>query len=97
MKTLLIFDWFGESELGIYLIPDAPDWLVQCDGHFGGGCDNREIEDLIIRVYDAICEQNAHLANRDDPLACMWVQHKVERATAVNLSTAMVVVTGWVP
>lgn len=100
MKTILIFDWFGQQELGIYFIEEAPDWLKKCHNEFINATEDNETSDLISRVCDAICENPEHCQNPEDPLAGTWASKKVDLSMgqAININGDFdIVVTGFVP
>ena len=94
--TLLVFEWFGEADIGIYLIPDPPEWLSKIDGEVGNGCDEESIEDLLIRVSDAICDTPEYYTNADDSLAGAWVKYKVAQTFHAE-GPVQVIRSGWVP
>lgn len=75
MQTLLIYAFLPE-EVRLYLIPEAPEWLKECDGQYinAGG----EAESLLLRVGDAINPTQDHCFNPEDELATMWAQYRVE-------------------
>lgn len=92
---LLIFDWCGEKDTAIYVIPDAPDWVTRCHQRYGGGTD----EDTdILRLMDAIEDNLVYLNDPDEPLAGEWVKHRVNLSTPrMPIKADAIVVTGWVP
>jgi hypothetical protein len=97
MKTLLIWDWFGEADLALYVIEDAPEWLAKCHKHFiNVGDTPEEVEKLLARVNDAICENPDHYGNPDDELAGRWVQFKLNTSEVVDLTGPFqVVISGF--
>lgn len=99
-KTLLVFDWFGEEPIGFYLVDDAPEWLERCHGKYGNGADE-EIQELINRVSDAICENPEHwsMGDASDAIAGTWADKKIDMnlRAAVAIGDVRIVVTGWVP
>lgn len=78
MKTLLIWDQVPE-ESDLYLLPDAPDWLVKVHGKYinaGGPLEpNEEQDKLLSRVSDAVCKNPDYYMNPEDELAGVWVGH----------------------
>lgn len=98
-KTLLIFDWYGEQDLGMYLLTDAPDWLPRCHLQAINGCDDDEVADLLNRVTDALCEKPEYYGNPDDELAGAWVASKIniQEASTVGLGTCQIVVCACIP
>lgn len=99
MKTLLIFDWFGENALGLYLLDDAPEWLPRCHGGYINGDVSEEVEGLLIRVSDAICQEPSHYSDPKDELAGSWVSKKIglDEVPIVDMGKIQIVVTGFVP
>ena len=100
MKTLLIWDQFGEADLSIYVLEDAPEWLPKCHEKFLNSVDEEEIADLLTRVSDALCENPEYYGNKDDELAGAWVDRRVDLAEAAVLDLGgqfRIVVCGFVP
>lgn len=98
MQTILIFDWFGQQDLGIYFIEDAPEWLEKCHNQFINATEDEEVGKLIIRVSDAICESPEHYGDPEDPLAGTWVSKKVDPTSDQRIKGKFsIVVTGFVP
>lgn len=97
MQTILIFDWFGQEDLGIYFIEDAPEWLEKCHGQFINSTEG-EVGKLIDRVCDAICENPENYVNPQDPIAGTWVSKKVDPTAGKRIKGEFrIVVTGFVP
>lgn len=97
-KTLLIWDQFGESDLGLYVIDDAPDWLSQCHKCYIGTDNSEAIDALLTRVNDALCEDPRWYSNPDDELAGAWAPHKIDTDTPPELpGNFAVVISGFVP
>lgn len=103
MKTLLIWDSFGEADLGMYVIDDAPDWLPKIHHRFINGPspeDEAEISPFLDKVNDAICGNPDHMLDKDSELAGKWVGMKVDLSEAATLDLGgpvQVVVSGFVP
>jgi hypothetical protein len=100
MKTLLIWDSFGETDLGMYVIDDPPDWLPKIHHQFLGGMGDDDVCALLERVNDALCKNPDHYGNPDDELAGAWVSMKVDLGEVYLLDLGgpvQVVVSGCVP
>lgn len=58
MRTLLVFDWFGEQNLQFFSLEDPPDWLEGVNGRFLNAADTpHNVLDLLEKVVDAISER----------------------------------------
>lgn len=100
MKTLLIWDQFGEADLALYVIDDAPEWLSKCHRYFVNTEAPKNVEPLLDRVNDALCSNPSYYLNADDELAGKWVDKMVNLAEAAVLDLEgpfQVVVCGFVP
>ncbi len=99
MKTLLIWDQFGEDDLRLYVIEDAPEWLVKCHQQYiNAGAMTKEVDGFLSRINDALCETPEYYNNPDDALAGAWVQFKLNTSEIVDLTGPFqVVISGFVP
>lgn len=97
MKTLLIFDRFGEAQLALYLVPDAPEWLARCHESYLGGDGDDDVQDLVARAYDAICENPDYYCAPDDEICGKWVKHKIKVEETARIGDVRIVITGAVP
>lgn len=100
MKTMLIWDQFGEAELAVYVIEDAPEWLPRCHRNFINTEVPKDVGPLLDRVHDALCSERTHCLDPDDELAGAWVSKKVnlDEVAVVNMRGKFrVVVCGFVP
>ncbi len=88
MQTLLIFseivethvDNFNGSPHVCVLLPDgvAPEWLPLVDGALLNSDISDEQEAALIRVADALEEEDENCTDPDDPLACQWIQYEIK-------------------
>lgn len=92
MQVLIIFDWFGEQSPSLYLIPDAPDWLMGVHETFINA--DSEHDDTL-RVVDAISD--ADYTNPNDPICGAWRQYKIELTDLLTCTDCRIVYTGFVP
>lgn len=95
MHILLIFENVPETS-DLYLIPDAPPWVLLAHGLYinADDCpDEGEAREAIDRLSDAICEKLEHCGNKEDPLATAWAKYKVDKAKPLKIIDAVVVVT----
>jgi hypothetical protein len=100
MKTLLIWDQFGEADLAAYVIEDAPGWLEKCHQKFINTIEAEDVAELLTRVNDALCENPDYYCNKDDELAGAWVDKKVNlnKPAVLDMNGPFsVVVSGFVP
>ena len=98
MRTLLIWDSFGEDDLRFYMIDDAPEWLAKCHHEFINICEDEEVSQLLSRVNDALCNKPKHYENPKDELAGAWVSLRINAETPPVLQGPhRVIVTGFVP
>jgi hypothetical protein len=100
MKTLLIWDTFGEDEagLGFYLIEDAPDWLERCHQYYLNGDVPEDVYPLLVRVCDAICTDIAFCTNADDELATTWTKLRLKTDDVCEVGAPVrIVICGLIP
>lgn len=100
MKTLLVFDWFGEADLAFFVIEDAPEWLTKCHQEFiNERRDDSEVDAFLTRVNDAICSNPEHYSDPDDDLAGAWAGKRVAMSGEVPVieGSFQIVVCGFVP
>ncbi len=96
MKTLLIFDSFGEDELKFYLIPDAPEWLKDCDGKYANSDGGDGLEHKLWSVEGATREPDFE----DPPLLIppgAWMEHRIKHSEICDHKADQVIITGLCP
>jgi len=97
VKTLLIWEEIPDA-ITLYLIEDAPDWLVEVHLNYINGDAEGDVLDKLVRVGDALCETPEYYANAEDELAGAWADCKVGQNEAFELEegSLRVVVAGFI-
>lgn len=89
--TLLIWETFEESAK-LFLIPDAPVWLNRCHRQLLNAAADEDIEALLLRVSDALCENADNWSNPEDPLAGLWAKHQLETHVVAKIDVPVEIV-----